>query len=32
MMDICKKEKPGWYKIGEGHYVSCHLFNPEVKK
>jgi oligopeptide/dipeptide ABC transporter ATP-binding protein len=31
-MDICRKEKPGVYKLGEGHYVSCFLFAEGVKK
>ena len=25
-MDICKKKKPGVYKIEDGHYVSCFLY------
>ncbi len=25
-MDICKKEKPGVYKVEDGHYVSCFLY------
>jgi oligopeptide/dipeptide ABC transporter ATP-binding protein len=31
-MDICKKEKPGVYKLGEGHYVSCFLYAEGVKQ
>jgi peptide/nickel transport system ATP-binding protein len=31
-MDRCSKEKPGWYKIGEGHYVSCFLYAGGDKK
>lgn len=31
-MDICKMEKPGMYKIEEGHYVSCFLYAGDVKK
>lgn len=31
-MDICRKEKPGVYKLGDGHYVSCFLYADEVKK
>ncbi|HMK47194.1 MAG TPA: oligopeptide/dipeptide ABC transporter ATP-binding protein, partial [Methanocella sp.] len=26
VMEICKKEKPKNVKIGEGHYVACHLY------
>lgn len=25
-MDVCRREKPGTYKVGEGHYVSCFLY------
>ena len=31
-MDICKREKPGVYKLGEGHYVSCFLYAEGAKK
>lgn len=30
-MDICRKEKPGVYRLGEGHYVSCFLFADKEK-
>jgi peptide/nickel transport system ATP-binding protein len=31
-MDICDKQKPGMYEVDKGHFVSCHLYNPEVAK
>jgi oligopeptide/dipeptide ABC transporter ATP-binding protein len=31
-MDRCRKEKPGVYKIGEGHFVSCFLYADGEKK
>jgi oligopeptide/dipeptide ABC transporter ATP-binding protein len=30
-MDICRKEKPGIYKLEEGHLVSCFLFADKEK-
>lgn len=26
-MDVCKSERPVFQDIGEGHFVSCHLYN-----
>ena len=33
-MEICKKEAPKKYQVGEDHFVYCHLYdkeNPNVK-
>jgi oligopeptide/dipeptide ABC transporter ATP-binding protein len=30
-MDICKKEKPGVYRLGDGHFVSCFLYADQEK-
>lgn len=26
-MDVCKKERPQWKEVEEGHFVACHLMN-----
>ena len=29
VMDICRQEKPGFYRIGERHEVACFLYRDE---
>lgn len=29
-MKVCKFKDPVYYEAGPNHFVSCHLFNPEI--